>query len=72
MAVWIRLVLSSAEADRDVVLDFYPRFLDRLAETLGSDFWITRLQQGELKERVIAGFVGSLLGRKTEDKPEDK
>jgi len=52
-------VLTSLEAERDLVDAFYLAFLRRQADSGGESFFVNQLVQGVRDEQVIAELAGS-------------
>jgi hypothetical protein len=52
-------VLTSQEADTDLVLPDYEHFLGRPADAAGLASWLGQLQSGVRDEAILAGFLGS-------------
>ncbi len=52
-------IVSSLEADRNLVQGYYEQYFRREAEPRGLDYWAGLLQGGMAQQSVLAGIVGS-------------
>ena len=53
------LILTSPEAQQDLVQADYQQYLHRPADAAGMSFWLSQVQQGMRDEPLAARFLGS-------------
>ena len=53
------LILTSPEAQQDLVQADYQQYLHRPADPAGMSFWLSQVQQGKRDETLAASFLGS-------------
>jgi uncharacterized delta-60 repeat protein len=54
-----RLILTSQEAEQDLVQGYYAEFLNRSADPTGLSDWVGQLRQGMSDQALLAAIIGS-------------